>query len=73
MQSVSAKIPVVGFIDIPNVTEENISNVEYEIKNIIIKPNSIEEHSIYVEIEIEVSAEVYEDRQIQLIQDLYLY
>lgn len=71
MQSVSAKIPVVGFIDIPNVTEENISNVEYEIKNIIIKPNSIEEHSIYVEIEIEVSAEVYEDRQIQLIQDLY--
>ena len=71
IQSVSAKIPVVGFIDIPNVTEENISNVEYEIKNIIIKPNSIEEHSIYVEIEIEVSAEVYEDRQIQLIQDLY--
>lgn len=32
IRSVSAKIPIVGFIDIPNVTEENISNVDYEIK-----------------------------------------
>ena len=69
--SVSAKIPIVGFIDIPNVTEENISNVDYEIKNIIIKPNSAEEHSIYVEIEVSVIAFVYENKQIQLIQDLY--
>lgn len=71
IRSVSAKIPIVGFIDIPNVTEENISNVDYEIKNIIIKPNSAEEHSIYVEIEVSVMAFVYENKQIQLIQDLY--
>lgn len=65
------KIPVVGFIDVPNVTEENICDVNYEIKNIIIKPNSQDEHSIYVEIEIEVTSYVYEEKQINLIQDMY--
>lgn len=68
---VTAKIPVVGFIDIQNVTEENICDVQYEIRNIIIKPNSSEEHSIYIEIEIGVMAVVYEEKQINLIQDLY--
>lgn len=65
------KIPVVGFIDIPNVTEENICDVNYEIKNIIIKPNTQDEHSIYVEVEIEVVCHVYEEKQINLIQDMY--
>ena len=71
INSVEAKIPIVGFIDIPNVTEENICDIEYEIKNIVIKPNNAEEHSIYIEIEVGVSAIVYEEKQINLIQDLY--
>ncbi len=65
------KIPTVGFIDMPNVAEENICDVFYEIKNLIIKPNSQEEHSIYVEVEIEASCQVYEEKHIFLIQDLY--
>ncbi|MCI8617704.1 MAG: DUF3794 domain-containing protein [Clostridia bacterium] len=69
--TVNYKIPVVGFIDIPNVTDGNLCDVNYEIKNIIIKPNSQEEHSIYVEIEIEVSCYVYEEKQLNLIQDMY--
>ena len=68
---ITAKIPVVGFIDIANVAEENICDVDYEIKNIVIKPNQVEEHSIYIEIEIGVKATVYEEKQINLIQDLY--
>ena len=52
-----ATIPVVGFIDLPNISEEHTCNVKYEIKNIIIKPNNVEEHSIYVEAEIEVYCE----------------
>lgn len=71
INTVTAKIPVVGFIDIPNVTEENICDVNYEIKNIIIKPNSQEEHSIYIEIEIGVVCYVYEEKQMNLIQDMY--
>lgn len=68
---ITAKIPVVGFIDIPNVTEENTSDVDYEIRNLIIKLNPAEEHSIYIEIEVGVKAFVYEEKQINLIQDLY--
>lgn len=71
INTINYKIPVVGFIDMPNVTEQNISDVNYEIKNIIIKPNSQDEHSIYVEIEIEVVCYVYEEKQINLIQDMY--
>lgn len=68
---VTGKIPIVGFIDIPNVAEGNICNTNYEIKNIIIKPNAAEEHSINVEIEVIVKCMVYEEKQINLIQDMY--
>ena len=71
INNITAKIPVVGFIDIPNVTEENMCDVDYEIKNIVLKPNSAEEHSIYIELEINVAATVYEEKEINLIQDLY--
>ena len=68
---VESKIPIVGFVDIANVTEENICDLNYEIKNMILKPNAPEEHSIYMELEIGVSAFCYEEKQINLIQDLY--
>ena len=67
----NAKIPVVGFIDIQNVTEENSCDVHYEIRNMIIKPNQAEEHSIYVEIEVGVTCTVYEEKRINIIQDIY--
>lgn len=65
------KIPAVGFVDMQDVTEENVCDVNYEIKNIIIKPNSQEEHSVYIEVEIEVMCDAYEEKQINLIQDMY--
>ncbi|MCI8470029.1 MAG: DUF3794 domain-containing protein [Clostridia bacterium] len=71
INSIDTKIPIVGFIDIPNVTEENMCDLDYEIKNMIIKPNAPEEHSIYIELEMVVNAIVYEEKQINLIQDLY--
>ena len=71
INSVTGRVPIVGFIDIPNVTEDNISDVSYEIRNIIIKPNQAEEHSIFIEMEVGVSCNVYEEKQINLIQDLY--
>lgn len=67
----TCSIPIMGFIDMPDVTDENICEVKYEIKNVLIKPNSIEEHSIYVEIEIEVNCNVYKTENIDMIQDLY--
>ena len=66
-----ATIPIVGFVDLPNISEEHNCNVKYEMKNVIIKPNNVEEHSIYIEAEIDVYCEAYENRNLQMIQDLY--
>lgn len=67
----TCNLPVVGFIDMQNISENSICDVHYQVKNIIIKPNSIEEHSIYVEIEMGICAECYEEKEINLIEDLY--
>ena len=69
--TVQGRIPAVGFIDMQNVSEENICDINNEICNITIRPNSPEEHSIYVEVEIETTCTAYEKKEISLIQDLY--
>ena len=68
---VTGKVPVVGFIDIDNVSDTNICDVDYEIRNVVLKPNSVEEHSIYVEIEIGATGEAFEEKEINVIEDLY--
>ena len=71
IKSVENRIPVMGFIDMPNVNDMNICNTKHKVKNLIVKPNQVEEHSIYVEIEIELSTYVYEKKQVRVMQDLY--
>ena len=71
INQVNPKIPIVGFIDIANVSENDACDVNYELRNVIIKPNSQEEHSIYVEMEFEVSCSIYEEKDINLIEDIY--
>lgn len=66
-----ARFPLVGFIDMSNIKEENICETSYMIKNVIVKPNSIEEHSVYIELEVEISCMAYEEREIKIIQDMY--
>jgi len=68
---ITANLPVVGFIDMPNIAENSICDVCYQIKNIIIRPNPAEEHSIYLEIEMGISSECYEEKEINSIEDLY--
>lgn len=64
-------IPVMGFIDIQDVSEDTICDVSYELKNIIIKPNNVEEHSVHVESEIEIFCAVFKKQEINMIQDMY--
>lgn len=71
INTVESIIPVMGFIDIPDISEENLCDVRYELTNLLIKPNGIEEHSIYVEAEIEIYCQVYKEQEVNLIQDLY--
>lgn len=71
INSVEGTIPIMGFIDIPDVEENNICDMKYEIKNLLVKANNIEEHSIYVDAEIQIYCRVYKNQSINLIQDLY--
>lgn len=71
IRTVTNTIPVMGFIDMPNVSDTNICNTKSKLKNVILRPNSIEEHSINTEIEVEITCYVYEPKRINVIQDLY--
>ena len=71
INNVSTKIPIMGFIDIENINDNNICDVDYKLKNLIVKPNNGEAHSIYVEAEIELICFAYESKEINLIEDLY--
>ena len=66
-----SRVPLVGFIDMPNIKEENICDTTYMVKNIVIKPNAVEEHSVYVEMEIEIHCIAYEEKEVQIIRDMY--
>lgn len=68
---VKSKIPVIGFVDIQNVSEDNMCDVKYDLKNLLIKPNNVEEHSIYIEAEVEMECKVYENKDVDLIEDIY--
>lgn len=71
INSANSKIPVMGFIDIQDINEEHICDVKYEVKNLLVKPNNVEDHSIYVEAEIEIGCRAYQNQEVNLIQDLY--
>jgi len=71
IKNISSKIPIMGFIDIEKISDNNICDIDYKIKNFIIKPNNAESNSIYVEAEIEIICFAYETRKINLIEDLY--
>ncbi len=42
-----------------DVSEDNICDVSYELRNILIKPNNVEEHSMHIEAELEILCFVY--------------
>lgn len=65
------RIPIMGFVDIQDVNETCNCEVQNNLSNLIIKPNNTEEHSIYIEAEIEVVCSAYENKDINIIEDLY--
>lgn len=71
IKNINTRIPIMGFVDIENINDEAICDVDYQIKNMIIKPNTGDMHSIYIEAEIEISCFAYETKNINLIEDLY--
>ena len=71
INTVNSKIPVMGVVDMLNINENCICNTKNTLKNLVIKPNGAEGHSIYIEAEIELSCIAYESKEINVIEDLY--
>ena len=71
INTINSIFPVMSFIDLENVKEENECKVEYKIKNMLFTQNSKEQNGILVQIEFEVQCEVFEYKEIKVIQDIY--
>ncbi len=67
----SSTIPVMSFIDMDKVTDSNICNVDYSIRNMLFKVNSKEMNSIACQVDFDVSCEAFENKTIDVIQDMY--
>lgn len=65
------KIPIMGFIDMPNITDTSESIARIRLKNLEIRPNNIEEHSIYVEADLELFCRAFENKEMNVIEDAY--
>lgn len=61
-------IPVMSFIDMEKITDQNICSVEYSIRNMLFKPES---NNINCQIDFEVQCDAYENKSIDVIQDMY--
>ena len=64
-------IPIMNFIELDKVTDEDVCNIGYKVRNMLFKPNSKEQKSISCQIDFEVCCEVYNKRTIEIVQDMY--
>ena len=66
-----ASFPIMSFIELENVKEDNICKLDYKIQNILFKINNKEEHSVMVQVEFEIMCEAYESKNVKIVSDLY--
>lgn len=64
-------IPIMGFIDINGISENEICTTDYEVRNINIKVNNIDNSAMNVEIEFAICCMAYEEKEINIIEDIY--
>lgn len=65
------KFPIMSFIDLGNVKEENICSTDYQIRNILLKINNGDENGFTVQMEYEIYCKAFEDKEQEVISDLY--
>ena len=64
------KFPVMSFIDLENVKEENFCVTDYQVRNILLNINS-DENSISVQMEYEIICKAFENKEQEVACDLY--
>ena len=71
ISSVNASFPVMSFIEISNIKEENICDLDYQIRNFALKINNSEQHTIECQIDFEIMCQAFEKKNINIVNDLY--
>ena len=69
--TVEATVPIMNFIDMEKVTDEDACDTNYKVRNMLFKTNTKEMKSINCQIDFEVSCEVYKRQTIEIVQDMY--
>lgn len=64
-------IPIMSFLEIENVKEENLIDLNYEIRKFVVTDSISDKGFLKFDIEYEVSCNVYNEKQITIIEDLY--
>lgn len=68
---VKEKFPIMSFIDIDNVKEDNICSTDYQIRNILLNVNNGEENGITIQMEYEIICKAFEIKEEKIVNDLY--
>ena len=71
IEKIKEKFPVMNFIELDNIKEENICTTDYQIRNILLKVNNGDFNSITVQIEYEVYCKAFENKEQEVVSDFY--
>lgn len=71
INEVNAVIPVMGFIDMPDVTDTSKCMSKVSLRNLVLRQNNEEENSIYVEADLDLFCKAFETKEINVIEDIY--
>lgn len=66
-----AKYPIMGFIEMKDITENCIVDPVIQINNFLISSNGSQDNLIDLEIEVDIVAVVYNSKKINIIEDMY--
>lgn len=67
----NAQFPVMGFIDMPDVTDISECISKVSLRNLVLRQNNEEENSVYVEADLDLSCKAFEIKEINIIEDVY--
>lgn len=64
-------VPIMSFLEVENVNEENLIDLKYDIKRFIVSDTVTEKGMLNFDIEYEITCNVYNKKEITVIEDLY--
>ncbi len=73
IETFETTLPVMGFIDVDGINENNEVVIDYEIKDFSVRPvyQDLQSNAILIESDIDVTTYSYETRNIELVTDFY--